>query len=147
MTIDHKELLEIIIRKMEDEDIERKGASFHELADIALKAIGECSPKQYQGEMKDIARKELIETAAKAMLRYNNFSEGCARLGTFEEVWEISKHHWLEMAEAALKAIGWYLPDVITRHEELYGDRAYKIECGSTAYDLYTKFKNICEGK
>lgn len=55
---------------------------------------------------------KLIEAMAKAMLKYNNFDEDCVPLGTFKEEWEISKHHWLAMAGAVLKALQDYMPAI-----------------------------------
>lgn len=104
-------------------------------------------------------REKLIETTAKAMLKYNSFTEDCAQLGTFEETWESTKWHWLKMAEDALKAIGGYLPSVkyyIADYQDnkvidreiffpFEGEELDKI--WNDATDNYAQFKNICEGK
>lgn len=84
-------------------------------------------------------REKLIETTAKAMLKYNSFTEDCAQLGTFEETWEATKWHWLKMAEDALKAIGGYLPDAD------FTDSSTLEACRLAV--IYRQFKNICEGK
>jgi hypothetical protein len=96
--------------------------------------------------MAQLNRDELIEKIARTLaeVHHHDISNAINKTeGYVEDHWE----EFIYPAEQVLKALGEYLPDVIEYHNQIYKDSAIRFECGSTAYDLYTQLKNMCEGK
>ena len=94
--------------------------------------------------MTQINRDELIEKIAKA-IHSENMNVGA----TWEKV--KVKTQFLNQAEAALKAIGGYLPSgggyYIATNLPRQIEPREAVFVGINEAELYTQFKNICEGK